>query len=264
MERGCMLDGTQPYADTIFLRQNLTTRIPDDARRALTLAALAQSVDEVSAQLSETVTSSDPLVAYAAYLEIALSAARSGSITDQRASYALSRMSELELQTVTKSDLAFLRALQAEAQGDVEAALTHTQAAIEQEPRFFNALALDLRLRLATGQHLRGPASAFAQTASCQSEFHELLRVLALIADLEPCKSMAAHLELFLSRQIVVPEDAPGMHAIATYLAVLSKRKDLAQSAFDRFMQPPRPICATEIGAELDRFLDLLAEDKQP
>ena len=264
LERGCRAGPDQPYADTVFLRRPGAVVGDDGVRRVLALTALAETLDGVQPIAAPLMTAGDPVVRYAAALQVALAAVRAGQIADPRFAEALAVMEEAETPDLVRSDLPFLRALQAEAEGRGAEALILAQEAAQIEPRFFNALALELRLALAQGDHLRGAAGAFARPEACRAQYRHLLAALARIADLEPCPRVAAHLELYLSRQVRAPETAPGLQAAQVYLGVLSRRGDLARAALEAFLQPPRPVCAPEVAADLEGLLSLLDEGAQP
>lgn len=256
--RGCATGSDQPYADTIFLRQARALPIEAEARRALALAALAETPEGVAPLIAGLIQSESAAIRYAAALQMALAAVRSGQIHDPRFAAALEVMgaaTDLEFPT---SDLTFMRALQAEADGALEGAQLLARQAAEQEPRFFNALALDLRLALGSGEHLRGAVGPFGQRTACRREFEGLLTALSQIADLEPCPRVAAHLDLYLARHLISPDTAPGLLAARVYLGVLSQRAEFARAARDAFVRGPGPVCADEMTAELDGLLTLL------
>jgi len=264
MQRGCTAGPDQPYADTVYLRRASPLVGTEADQRVLALAALAETLDGVAPLTASLVDSDDPGVRYAAALQVALTALRAGQIADPRFAEALEIMAAVEDPGVPRSDLLFLQATLAEAEGRGKDALALARAAAVAEPRFFNALALQVRLTLEQGEHLRGSASRFAGGAVCTAEFTQLLKALAQIADLEPCPRVAAHLELYLSRALRAPDRAPGMQAVQVYLAVLSRRAALAQGALDAFVKAPAPVCADSVSAELDGLLRLLNEEGQP
>lgn len=265
LERGCAAGADQPYADTVFLRRPGTAFGGDEVRSALALAALAETPEGVASIVAPLMTAEDPRLRYAGALHLALAAVRAGQAGDARMAEALEVMAAAETpDDLPRSDLAFLRALRAEAEGRPAEALVLAQEAVAIEPRFFNALALELRLSLAQGDHLRGAADPFSRPETCREEFRRMLTALARIADLEPCPRVAAHLELYLSRQLRVPEAAPGLRAAQVYLGVLSRRGDLARGALDGFLRPPRPVCAPEVAAELEGLLGLLDAADEP
>ncbi|SNS42051.1 hypothetical protein [Antarctobacter heliothermus] len=260
MQRGCSAGPDQPYADTVYLRRSGLLVGTEADRRVLALAALAETLDGVAPLTAPLMDSDDPGVRYAAGLQVALTALRAGQIADPRFAEALEIMAAVEDPGVPRSDLLFLQATLAEAEGRDKDALALARAAAVAEPRFFNALALHVRLTLEQGEHLRGSASRFAGAEACSAEFTHLLTALARIADLEPCPRVAAHLELYLSRALRAPDSAPGMQAVQVYLAVLSRRASLAQGALDAFLNPPVPVCAGSVAGELDDLLRLLDE----
>lgn len=260
MQRGCSAGPDQPYADTVYLRRASPLVGSEADQRALALAALAETLDGVAPLTAPLMDSDDPGVRYAAGLQVALTALRAGQITDPRFAEALEIMAAVEDPGVPRSDLLFLQATQAEAEGRGKDALALARAAAVAEPRFFNALALQVLLTLEQGDHLRGSASRFGGVQACTAEFTHLLTALARIADLEPCPRVAAHLELYLSRALRAPHSAPGMQAVQVYLAVLSRRAALAQGALDAFGKAPAPVCAASVAAELDGLLRLLDE----
>lgn len=262
MDRGCSSGPDQPFADTVFLRKTgLTVGTETDLQR-LALIALAETLDGVAPLAAPLMTGDDPAVRYAAALQVGLAALRAGQISDPRFAEALAVMDAVEEPGVPRSDLLFLRAHEAEARGDLAKAAGLARAAAQAEPRFFNALALELRLVLAQGAHLRGAAGPYDSAEVCQAEFDQLLTSLSRIADLEPCPRVAAHLELYLTREVSRPDRAPGLHAVQVYLAVLSRRQDLARRAFQSFAAPPAPICAGPVAQDLQALLHLLPGDR--
>lgn len=258
LQRGCTAGPDQPYADTILLRRTNLWFGDEEMRRRLALAALAESLDGVSPLTAPLLEDSDPRIRYAAALQVALTAVRAGQISDARFTEALDVMEAAEFEDFPRSDLVFMKALQAEAAGHLSAARDLARAAAELEPRFFNALALELRLTLSESAHLRGAAGRFETPQACTDEFTRLLAALARISDLEPCPRVAAHLELYLSRQLRVPDRAPGLRAARVYLGVLSRREAMARGALDAFLQPPQPVCASAVATELQELLNLL------
>ncbi len=120
------------------------------------------------------------------------------------------------------------------------------------EPRFFNAHALVLRIRMRAGAAVPGYG---ADRATCQTEFARLIEALAAIADLEPCPRIAAHLEQFLARQLRAPGEAPGFAAAQVYLAVLGRQPDLARRALDRVAGQGSLSCRNDILPQLESFL---------
>ncbi|WP_323768892.1 hypothetical protein [Antarctobacter sp.] len=260
MQRGCSSGPDQPYADTIFLRRPGLLVGTETDRQALALAALAETLDGAAPLAAPLLDSPDPGLRYAAGLQIALTALRAGQMADPRFTEALDHMAAVEDPGVPRSDLLFLQAMLAEAEGREHDALSLARTAALAEPRFFNALALNLRLTLAQGDHLRGAAGRHSSAEACESQFTDLLTALSQIADLEPCPRVAAHLELYLSRSLRAPDRAPGMQAVQVYLAVLSRRKTLAEGALAAFKDPPAPICADSVALELQGLLQLLEE----
>ncbi|MGP6086012.1 hypothetical protein [Antarctobacter jejuensis] len=258
LERGCTVGTDQPYADTVFLRREGVHFGSEDMRRDLALAALAETLDGVTPLTVPLYGDPDPRARYAAALQTALTAVRAGQIGDPRFAEAITMMEAAEFDNFPRSDLLFMKALQAEAANKLAEARAFAHAAADLEPRFFNALALELRLTLLQGAHLRGAAGRFDNPETCAAEFRQLLSTLARIADLEPCPRVAAHLEMYLSRQLRVPDQAPGLRAARVYLGVLSRRESMAQSALEAFVQSPQPICAGPVVAELRDLLTLL------
>ncbi len=264
LERGCTAGTDQPYADTVFLRREGIAFGSAEMRRDMALAALAESLDGVMPLTAPLHGDPDARVRYAAALQTALTAVRAGQIGDPRFAEALAVMEAAEFDDFPRSDLLFMKALQAEAANDLRQARAFAHSAAVLEPRFFNALALELRLTLLQGSHLRGAAGRFDAPETCTAEFRQLLASLARIADLEPCPRVAAHLELYLSRQLRVPDQAPGLRAARVYLGVLSRREGMARGGLEAFLQPPQPICAGPVAAELQDLLTLLDSNGDP
>lgn len=255
LDRECVGGADAPYADTVFLRRGITLAADQQVKTALALATLAETPDGAEPILTPYYGHEDPAIRYAAGLHMALNAVRAGQIADPRFDQAIEVMAQAEPVPFLRSDLDFMRALQAEARGDLAAAWELTHRASQTEPRFFNALALEIRLLLAQGVHLRGPASG--GDAVCLAEYRAFLAALSGIADLEPCPRVAAHLEMYLSRGLRAPDAAPGMQAAQVYLAVLSRREDLAQRALQAFQTAPRPVCAGPVVRELQGLMTL-------
>lgn len=258
LERGCTSGRDQPYADTVFLRRDGVPFGSDQMRRDMALAALAETLDGALPLTGPLQVDPDPRVRYAAGLQTALTAVRAGQIGDPRFAEALAVMEAADFDDFPRSDLLFMKALQAEAANDLAQARRYARSAADLEPRFFNALALGLRLTLMQGRHLRGAAGRFDTPDTCTTEFADLLTALARIADLEPCPRVAAHLDLYLSRQLRVPDQAPGLRAARVYLGVLSRRDAMARAALDSFLTPPAPVCAGPVASQLQDLLTLL------
>ena len=255
--QGCTTAQDAPYADTIFLRRGITIEASDEVRARLSIAALAETPATAVEIVSDLLDDDRDMVRYAAGLQVALSAQRSGMIMSSAATRALDVMRSADTLSFPTSDLLFFQALRAETAGDVRAAIALAAEAGAIEPRFFNAHAVALRLRLLSEEPLTNGRSSNSSQI-CRQEFEGLLHSLSHIAELEPCPRIAAHLETYLARQLPDPASSPGYTAAQVYLAVLSRRRDLAANRIAHFQDYSRLPCRDSVTRDLTSLANLL------
>lgn len=256
LAQGCGGAGDVPYADTIFLRRGIDPGIGPELTRAITLA-LASNDPATARRLIGPFLAAEPAAErYTAGLYLALVQVQAGAGLGE-AEDAIGAMRDAAPEAgVPPSDLHFLEALRALEEGDARAARSRLAEAIAAEPRFFNALALALRLDM---DHA---AAVGRQGASlCEAAYAGLLDRASQMLSLEPCARQAAHLDIYLSRDLANPADSAPYQAVKVYVALLSRRPAIAAAARDRFAAIDGPRCTARIAALLDQ---LIASTEEP
>ncbi|MEM8827273.1 MAG: hypothetical protein AAGD40_10200 [Pseudomonadota bacterium] len=258
IEAGCSAATDLPYADTVFLRRALEPAIPDTLAQALVLANMASDPAFASTALTPFLAAEDPVSRYVAALTLVLAHHQNGLPLDGPAlEPAFRAMEEAEpALSFPASDRHFAEGLRWLDRGNEERALTALEQAIDREPRFFNALALALKLQLQAtiGAERAGPSL-------CRVAYDKLLGLASGIMDIEPCAQQAAHLDIFLRRDLADPARTPAYRAVEVYVALISRRRDVAVEATDAFSTLSGPRCSADVGALLRQ---LLAETEAP
>lgn len=225
---GCSGERGIPYADTIFLRQSISTAGFEDIAKDVALAMLAQDSETAHGLLEPHFAHEMADIRYAGALHLLLSIYHtSGSLTTQAARHALQVMETAAPQTTfPPSDFYFFDALSSHRRGDNDHAQRQLSTALDLEPDYFNAHALLVKLRLeqATKANRFGPSR-------CTKSYQGLFVAAANVMDLDPCPMQAAHLEIYLSRRIANPTASLPLQSLRVYLSLLAKRTDIAQQA---------------------------------
>lgn len=251
---GCSSGQGVPYADTVFLRRQISLDGSEDVRNAIAVATLAQDADFATETLTPYLSGGTAEIRYATALHIILAVFRqTGSLSNPATRSTLSVMREnADEISFPASDLYFFEAIAAIHSGEQARADRLLVRAIEVEMRFFNAHALRLRERLifATRAVRQGPSQ-------CRAAFTNLFEAVTEIMDLEPCPLQAAHLEIYLSRHLTAPENNLPLQALRVYLAVLSGRGGVANAALDAALAI-KATCSADIEAKLLPLLELV------
>ncbi len=252
LEQGCGRTADLPYADTIWLRQNTTPDLPPEAVRAITLALAGNDPALAAELLTPHLAAEEAETRYAAGLYLALIHAEAGaSLATPAAQSALGAMDgAAEATGLPPSDLHFLRALAALERGDTRRAADLAASAVAAEPRFFNALALAIRLAIDAAA-IDGRRGA----SLCTAAYLRLMDYASLVMDLDPCAYQGAHLDIYLSRRIATPADSAPYQAVKVYLALIARRPDIATAARDRVATAEGPVCKADVLALLDELI---------
>jgi hypothetical protein len=252
LERGCAVGATVPYADTVLLRRRLDPLDDPEARMAVALAVASSDIDWAERELGPFIDADSAVTRYVAALHLALVAQRAGRLDDPAMERALRTMREAAPSVdFPVSDIAFFDALRAERLGDDEAALAHALDAAATEPQFFNALALALLIQVK-----RTTSEERRSRNACGAAYDTLLDILSRIADIEPCKRFAAHVEQLIAREFTQPRDVAAFSAAQTYLALISRRPEMAAGSAARFAATSGPVCRADVAYELDQLLE--------
>lgn len=249
LARGCGRAGDVPYADTIFLRRGIDPGFPASLERAIALALASNDPAIADDILRPFLNEGAAAARYAAGLYLALVHAQAGAGPSEPALAAMRGATEEGL-PFPASDLDFLEALRLIDAGDSRAARARLEGAIAEEPRFFNALALALRLDMANAAFAgrQGPSL-------CEAAYGELFDHASLMMALDPCAKQAAHLDLYLSRDLPDPTGSAPYQAVKVYVALVSRRPDLARAARDRFASRPEVQCGTRVTGLLEQLI---------
>ena len=245
IRRGCGTLGDNPYADTVLLRRRDTPKLPEGLNRSVILALASDDAVLAHEVLQPYLVGDDGLGRYIAGLYILIVRYRVGMpLTDQVAATAFGAMGKAvdEGLPLPVSDFEFYRALRELERGRTGLALRHLETATSMESRFFNALALTLRLRIAetTREQRRGDRR-------CMSAYTSLLEGAGKIMELEPCAQQAAHLDIYLRRSLRHPDQSPPYVAVLVYLSLISRRLDIAHSTVERFGELEGPHCRADV-----------------
>lgn len=252
LARGCGRAGDVPYADTVFLRRGLDPGLEPALARAIALAVASNDPAMAGDLLAPFLGAGPPAARYAAGLYLALVHVQSGAGTGGAgAGFAAMEAAAAEGLDFPASDLDFLAALRALDAGDARAARARLEAAIAAEPRFFNALALAIRLDMehARGVERQGPSL-------CEAAYGALLDHASLMLSLDPCPRQAAHLDLYLARGLAVPEASGPYLAAKVMVALVARRGDAAREARARFAALGAAQCGARVGALLDGLIE--------
>jgi hypothetical protein len=256
--RGCSAppEDYSPYADSLFARYPLADRFSEDARRRIMAATLAQDpgiAQEITAPLR---TSAEPAERYAGNLVAAYALLRSDhpDRTAGMARYLTAMTADRDAADLPTADLSYMRAIIALDSGrtvDADAALEEALAA---EPKFFGALALSTQLQLAAA--LR---ASHADVKVCTAEFRVLMARMQRVMNLSPCLTQAAHLEVFLSRELHDAHGQAAFNVVQAYLALVSRRLKFAESRVARF-EKSTVTCRAPVTIELSRWLATVSD----
>lgn len=252
LRQGCARPADAPYADVIYLRQSIDPALPEALRRAIAAARASGDPDQAAQLLTPYLTKGQPRARYAAGLFLALSIYQSGRALASRpgrAAIAAMQNAVPSLQ-IPPSDLDFIQALAAMELGRDTAALAAAERAVLAEPRFFAAIALALRLHIDRAQRIESRGRAL-----CRQAYDKILTLTVAYFDLGPCPQQAAHMETYLSRGHADPDRVAALQAIRVYLALISRRDDLARRATERFENLDGPACRSGVAGQLRALL---------
>ena len=221
-----------------------------------TYPLLGLSGDAVYASeiLASALTSPDAEARYAAALTIATLSIQSLGSFDEGGERMLDIMQQAAAEgplSVPASDYHFLRALQAQARGEISRVRKEAEAAIASEPHFFAAMVISLDLAMDKAAAQGGQGAAL-----CQSSYDALMLDAARILDIAPCRYHAAHLELYLKRQFESPASVAALSAVRVYLSLIARRRDAAASARTEFAAADGPDCKNTVLSDINRLID--------
>lgn len=254
LERGCTIAAGSPYADTAYLRGAVVPPLSEDLRRDISIARLSGDAAYATEILAPALIAPEAEARYAAALTVATLSIQSLGNFDVDGARALDIMEQASSEgplSVPASDYHFLRALQAQAQGETNRLRTEVEAAIAAEPRFFAAMILSLDLAVDKAATQGGQGAAL-----CRASYGALMLDAARILNLAPCRYHAAHLELYLKRQFETPASVPALSAVQVYLSLIARRPDAAAAALAEFAAADRLDCKIAILSDLDRLIE--------
>lgn len=253
LQQGCVAADDVPYADTILLRQELDVDLDPAFHRSLMLAIAASDPDLAYEFLLPALRNGDPVQRYVAGLYLALAQQQAGrGVLGAVAQDALAAMRRAAAEIpFPASDLAFFEALSGLEQGKLEHAGRLLENAIQLEPRFFNALALAMLVQMAHATRVERQGDSL-----CREAYQTLLESASKMMQLQPCAQQAAHLDLFLRRELPIPETSAPYNAVRVYVAMLSRRVDIAELALARFASIEGPRCTRDVTRDLVQLID--------
>jgi hypothetical protein len=254
LEQGCTIAAGSPYADTAYLRRAVVPPLSEDLRRDISIARLSGDAAYATEILAPALTAPEAEARYAAALTVATLSIQSMGRFDSDGARTLDIMQQAAAEgplSVPSSDYHFLRALQAQAQGETNRLRTEVKAAIAAEPRFFAAMILSLDLAVDKAATQGGQGAAL-----CNASYGALMLDAARILNLAPCRYHAAHLELYLKRQFETPASVPALSAVQVYLSLIARRPDAAAAARADFAAADRLDCKSTVLGDLDEMIE--------
>ena len=248
--------GANPYAETALMRHAVKLPLSSEERKALIAASISQDAELILENTAPLQVHAQPEIQYAAIL---IAAHRLAKLDLKRYRREIRRLvAKLQrlknkVRTYPASDADFLAALLAMDEGDTENALRYLDAALAQEPAFFNAAVLAVRLQLE-----RLVRDGTPTTRQCLREYNALASRLVRLTALNPCPRMAAHVEVYLSRWFENPQDVAPLAAAQIYLSVMAWDIQRAKKALQRFIQlSPDNGCTRYMTKVFDEFINL-------
>ncbi len=257
LQLGCdpqaqMAAGRNPYADTVLGRLGPALAVTDSQRRAAVAATISQDSKYAFARTAELRAAENPELRYLGWLIPAYLLAKAqppGYVGElETLLEQLARISgSVRFST---ADRHYLAALAAVEQGDTDGALKQIDLALGQEPDFYNAIVLGLRLRLlstAGGGSLHG---------RCERAFAALFEDLLALVGLTRCPLQASQSEIYLRRYLPDPMRHPGFLAAQVYLGVMARKPGYAAGALARFDGLSHVVCRAKVSWQLHRLLE--------
>lgn len=217
--------------DTAFMRyRNLWDQVPANEQRQFQLAALANSPERKARLLEPLSDSHEPLIRFRASLELARMALRQDDPVSA-AQFAQAALRVPELPAPARADAAFLLGFVAAQAGQLEQAETYLRRAIQDDPGFWDARQLQLRV---LGELLAQPNNTDARCLERARELIEHLGALpALAQDRGQFRDIADH----FARQSKVSSPALDLMTGMGYLwagDAIQARARLSQAAQGR------------------------------
>jgi hypothetical protein len=244
--------GRNPFAETVLGRTAPAVLIEAEARRALTAAMLSHDYAYAFDRAAALRAAADPSLRYLGWLLPAyvLAKAQPAGWADTLADL-LPRLREAATSArLSTADLHYLAAVAAVAQGRAADARPAVDAALAEEPVFFNAMVLGLGLRLAA------MAAEVRTHTRCERAFAELFDDLVDLVGLTRCPLQASQTELYLRRQLPDPARNAAFLAAQVYLGIIARRAEHAEAALQRFDALPALACKVVVSGQLHRLLE--------
>ena len=227
--------GANPYAETALMRHAVKLPLTPEEHKALIAASISQDAELVLQYTAPLRAHPRPDIRYAATLIAAHRLAKISLRQYRREIHnlvAILQQLKDKVDAFPTSDADFLAALLAMDAGDDRQALQYLDAALAQEPAFFNAAVLAVKLQLQ-----RLARNGTLSTGQCLREYNTLAARLAHLVALNPCPRMAAHVEVYLSRWFAKPQKVAPLAAARIYLSIMAWDVKRAQAALARYQK---------------------------
>ncbi len=184
-------------ADTVFMRYPnlLPETISPKVLNRFAAASVSQDIDSKISLLESLIHSSNGVIKYRVYIQLAMAILRSRSKNYQvRLPQYLQAMETIDLSAhpqaeLLKSDLSFIRAYLAFERGDIEKGLHQINRAIVQEPQMLNARLLHTALLVRQFDSMY--RAGIRNSRLCHNRIDELFHSTGNIVDLMPCPHQA-------------------------------------------------------------------------
>lgn len=243
-----------PLGETAFLRGTLDLRLHPASGRLHAAAQLSQDLPTAESFLAPELASDDSDRSVAAALTLAFVAAKSDpGLASAPSLAALERLERLMAEARRPCpDCDYLRAVRAWLAGDGPEALRLAGRAVDQEQRYFNALAL--RMILLT-ERLQGPAAR--DESACVADLRTLADTLLDLGRINPCPLQAGHLDLLVSRQFEHPESISAIWAMRLVLGAVTRNETVVAAALRALESADdlHPACRRQLLGDARRML---------